>query len=305
MIITLIPKYNQTPERLTQLSKTEQDYVVVSTIFEALVWILKTKNVKALHVWYPHHFWLAIIYQILGKKVIFSPVLTDPEWFLVMRDRELSFNKYAFKRLRMTLYASYLVNFGNLVLTQDSQFIPIWKSIYFGVNHKKFKVIFNRFCEVNYSTGKKYGCLLVSHDAPHKIYYLEKMLKKIGKAKLTWLGSVKGSTVEKYSNRVDFKGKVNRNDLVKFYGNSDYLLIPSIYEGSPRVFYESFYSGVIPIFEDLRGLHDIRLIFKAKLSLGNVPASISEQDWNDIREIIKYTNAKQIENLDEFINEVL
>lgn len=258
LILTLIPSYNQTRERVEQCKAIDKDYRICSTFMETAKLILKT-DVDIVEIWYPHHFPLLVLCKLLSIKCIFSPVLCDMEWFEVRRIHGIKNKSYLTKRVRMSMFSIIAANLADLVFVQDKAFTIIWKK--YIINKNKIFTISNHFNEriVSDFAKKKKQALIVSHSAEHKIKLLDKLLQAVPTGyRIIWAGDVDIVTQRKYVNKIDFIGKVGRDKLDKLYDESEILLIPSIYEGSPRVLYEAAVSGVKVLCCNLRGYSQLR-----------------------------------------------
>lgn len=260
-IVTLIPRFNQTNERLQQCYLVSGNYTITNNIREMIRCLLFRKN-QICEIWYPHHFWIFFICKLFSVRCVFSPVLCDMEWFEVRRSHNIKNRGYFFKRVRMSLYSVIACNFADLVIVQDDEFIPIWKRYLLNAN----KVI----CVSNFfslqsspiATQKKKQVIIVSHSAQHKIHLLDQMLESVPPGyTIIWAGRVDEITKLKYERKISFIGKVSRDVLENLYAESEILLIPSIYEGSPRVVYEAASLRVKVMCSNLRGYENLKKAF--------------------------------------------
>lgn len=67
---------------------------------------------------------------------------------------------------------------------------------------------------------------------------------------LSFLDKIKELGLEE---NIEFSGRLDKKDLVKFYQNSDIFIFPSYYEGSPRVIKEAMSCGLPVICYDIDG----------------------------------------------------
>lgn len=260
-IITLIPQFNQTNERLQQCYLVSGNYTIINNVRE-MVQCLLSRNNQICEIWYPHHFWIFFICKLLSVKCVYTPVLCDMEWFEVRRAYNIKNRGYFLKRLRMSVYSIIACNLADLVIVQDDEFVPIWKR--YLLNAKKIICVSNFFGlqKLPITTQKKKQVIIVSHSAQHKIYLLDEMLKSVPSGySIIWAGRVDEITRRKYSEAISFTGNVSRDVLQNLYAESEILMIPSIYEGSPRVIYEAAAFHVKVMCANLRGYANLKKAF--------------------------------------------
>jgi hypothetical protein len=261
--ITYIPKYNQTPERMSQIYAICDNAIVCDNLKDFFVNIIRKKRI-IVEIWYPHHFIFLYLAKVRGHLTVFSPVICNYEWFTIALKENLLLNLYTVRRVRM-LVMDFLAGFVvDIVFVQDDEFIKLWKKVLpknvkIYCVHNKFKVESSPRVDLNNRYDRKNNAaLIVSHDSVHKIQLLNELLKKVPNSwTIYWAGNVGDDFKNKHPNIV-FLGRVDRDELDSFYRKVKILLIPSIYEGSPRVVYECALYGVKILSFDLVGLRTLK-----------------------------------------------
>ena len=262
MVVSYIPVNNLSCERKAQIDAVHVEYKLVHSV-TSLLKVLLTRRAKVIDIWYPHHVVFALIAFFMGIKIVYSPVLCNLEWFYVRKMLERPIYKYDLRRLRYLICDMILVNLSKVIFIQDRSFFPYWKKICFFKPEDRIKELTNNFSSnalTTYYEKDAKQAIIVGHSAEHKYYKLNSMLDELGEFSVTWVGNVSVRVMKMFPN-IDFVKRLDRKNLDKLYSQSSLLIVPSIYEGSPRVVYEAMSFGCKVYAQDLNGLKKLRRIF--------------------------------------------
>jgi len=209
------------------------------------------------------HLLSVIIGKICNKKI-------------VIRNSEDPFGatKYADDKISalivfLTKFISF--NLANGIITNSSK---SFKSIkFFLINKKKIKLIFNPYLKKNnkkYSKERKKNHILAvgrftkQKNFPFLLNAFSHFSRKYDNYKLIIVGS--GKDKKKLLNQtsiLELKKKIIffewKKNLDKYFRNSKFFILPSLYEGSPNILIEALDKGIPCISSDCSGSNDILL----------------------------------------------
>lgn len=298
-VLTYIPKNNLSQERKCQCENVTKNYFICHNKKDLVKHAISGKY-QYFEIWYPQHLLLYFVIFPFIKRLIYSPVICNIEWFFIRKKWGVKNYRYDLRRLRYLVLDFFSVNLSCLVFVQDRAFVDIWANLLITRAHRnKIVEVCNNFPEQITITEKKCdGALIISHDAEHKTFLLsDELLSHFDQ--VLWAGRTKAETRTLFSN-VLFIGQQNRLELDKYIKSSQYLLVPSIFEGSPRVVYEALPAGCLIVCAELLGLSKLRRLFSDyfldlqhgyTLNISNTHHMKHEKFilWNRINERRKYT----------------
>lgn len=253
----LDPKFHKFIKIIPIFKKKPQSSFVM--FFLSILFISNKRNLFNSYDLYKtnqnHGGWLAVIAKLIYKKKLISRSGYDLFHFSLKKNNIIK------------IILSYIICFINYRFA-DQILIPtlFYKKFiqkYFFINEEKINIVGNyvdlnlfKFKERNYLKSKYKFCFIGRLEKQKNLIQLIEVFKKNTKDSLSiyGTGSLKDKIVKNIENNSSINlinKKFNHKDIPDIFYKYDFFILPSDYEGCPKILLEAMSTGLIPIVKKI------------------------------------------------------